>query len=704
MTTAEVAPLPLPPAEIGEIAFGGRVRERLANVGRRLAAGALAVSAALTGTAVTETVEATPAQADTATVTCQTPGTVCAWGDNERGEFGNGTSDFSTRSPIPITGLKNITAIAGVDAFSRTIALDSGGAVWEWGGDRMYAGHAIQQVAGISNAKAIANGTARYALRSDGRVMAWGDNGSGQLGNGEYNVEDNNPPVQVKGLGGISAIASGSSTGYALHADGTVYAWGEGLHGELGNGVYRANSLPVKVQELKDIVSITASARNGFALDSHGDVWAWGSSDLDLLGEGVHVDASIPRKVEGLSDIQSLSATSLGLTVYALSSSGKVWAWGFNALGQLGDGRECFSGATSSGPVLVDGLPKVVSLGAGVNNGYAIGSDGSKWSWGQNNAGQLGNPDIAIGTCSKPVQIQGLGRATALAGGIDAGFAMIGDPSAPIPRKKRYVALGDSYSSGEGAPSPKFLAGTDVKGNQCHRSSAAYPELVYKATMKKYAEFIFKACSGARIQDFYRSNQGNKNEPKQLSWLDKETELVTFTIGGNNLGFKEVIQYCATRHLAGDPTCQQKYGKMIDQRLKTLASTNPKAEDALPALYQAVKKTAPNATILAEGYTRIFPVNPPKTCATGLPSRNFGRTDMLWLNAQTEKLNAVIKKAATARGIVYVDNSNAFRGHELCTSVPYVNRILVGPNTIPWSFHPKISGHKELAAIAIKKL
>lgn len=279
------------------------------------------------------------------------------------------------------------------------------------------------------------------------------------------------------------------------------------------------------------------------------------------------------------------------------------------------------------------------------------------------------------------------------------------------PSTHTYVALGDSYSSGEGAPNPNYLPGTDdhTIPNLCHRSTAAYPWLTHKATSNTYPTFVFRACSGATIQDFSNSNQeGNKGEPAQQSWLNSYTRLVTLSIGGNNVGFADVLSYCAVRiPFNHRTTCEAKFSQQVDAAIARISATgSPKNPYTLPYLYKTIKSDAPNAKILVLGYPRLFPINPPITCATGIPGSTFRQSDMVWLNNEGAKLDNVIKKAAVQAGLTFVDTYNAFNGHELCTKAPYVNRAILdatSPGTgfmklVNWSFHPKVAGQQALAA------
>ena len=187
-------------------------------------------------------------------------GTVLAWGDNVDGQLGNGTFTTSN-TPVEVSGLTGVTAIAAGGAFNH---------------------HSL-------------------ALKSDGTVWAWGYNGGGELGNGTYT--DNNTPVEVNGLSGVTAIAGGGFHGLALKSDGTVWAWGYNVSGQLGNGTNTTSNTPVQVSGLSGVAAIAGGDIHSLALKSDGTVWAWGYNLDGELGNGTYTDSNTPVEVSGLSGV-----------------------------------------------------------------------------------------------------------------------------------------------------------------------------------------------------------------------------------------------------------------------------------------------------------------------------------------------------------------------------------------------------------------
>jgi alpha-tubulin suppressor-like RCC1 family protein len=278
----------------------------------------------------------------------------------------------------------------------------------------------------------------QYALRADGTVVAWGKNDTGQLGNGwkTGNGGGSVVPVRVLGLTGVTAIASGQLTGYALREDGTVWAWGWNGTGQLGNGGTDNSSVAAPIPGLTGVVAIGSSWGTGYAVRADGTVWAWGGNGYGELGNGSIGDSSVPVQVSGLTGVTAVSGDSGGDGVHALRGDGTVWAWGANYYGQLGNGQPCdpFGGGlcASRVPVQVSGLTGVTGIDAGRYNGYALRGDGTVLAWGSSYRGALGNGvecEEMSHACvsSVPVQVSNLSDVTQIASFSYGAFALRAD-------------------------------------------------------------------------------------------------------------------------------------------------------------------------------------------------------------------------------------------------------------------------------------
>ncbi|HEX8869104.1 MAG TPA: SGNH/GDSL hydrolase family protein [Lentzea sp.] len=220
---------------------------------------------------------------------------------------------------------------------------------------------------------------------------------------------------------------------------------------------------------------------------------------------------------------------------------------------------------------------------------------------------------------------------------------------APAPFAPEYVALGDSYASGAGA-------GSYVDGS-CRRSSNAYPAL----QGKDFPSFKFVACSGATTRSL----------KSQFKALTPGTTLVTITIGGNDLGFVDVLTTCV---LKGDKSCETRVGKARDF-----------ARDELPArldaTYSTIEEAAPNAQLVVLGYPRLF--TPNDECRTLSVRKRRA------LNDAADELSGVIAAAAGRAGARYVDVREAFADHGVCADEPWINALV---NPVDDSYHPNKTG------------
>lgn len=306
------------------------------------------------------------------------PGGAFGWGGNTRGQLGNGTIAASD-VPVAVSGLGEVTAVSGGADFG-------------------------------------------LALLSAGTVMAWGENGFGQLGGGSSD-ELSDVPVAVGGLSEVTAIAAGGNHSLALLRDGAVMAWGYNAFGQLGDGSAGGSSdVPVAVSGLSEVMAIAAGYNYSLALLHNGTVMAWGLNEFGALGTGTSAGSSnpTPAPVGGLSDVTAIAA-GLGGVSTALLSNGTVMDWGYGGQGELGDGTE----ASSDVPVAVSGLSEVIALPNG-GTSMALLRDGTVMDWGNGSSGQLGN-GVGGASSDVPVAVSGLTGVTAIAGGFEHRLALLGD-------------------------------------------------------------------------------------------------------------------------------------------------------------------------------------------------------------------------------------------------------------------------------------
>jgi lysophospholipase L1-like esterase len=236
------------------------------------------------------------------------------------------------------------------------------------------------------------------------------------------------------------------------------------------------------------------------------------------------------------------------------------------------------------------------------------------------------------------------------------------------------VALGDSYSSGEG--NPPF----DARAGSCDRSAAAWPYLL--ASMHTGRTVAVLACAGARSAALTQPFKGQPAQVHQLAALPKAPDVVTITIGGNDAGFSAVLVSCVLYRCFwdGNETRRQNY---IKNDLPAV----------LTADYKAVKAAAPKSRVLVVGYPTIFPRSRSDSVACPWLEDRERRQ----LNSLGSELDSVMRRAAAKAGVDFVSTTGALRGHELCTRDPWMHPIGLNPLESGYGAHPLPAGQRAIA-------
>lgn len=249
-------------------------RRRAVRLGRLASIGCVIVAASAAAVAL-------PAQASVAgpKPSASTTSHLWSWGDGQDDNLGTGNdSNAVLPKAVPAFASTQVTQVVTPTFFSPVLALTTGGNIWAWGegtlgngstGSTSFSNKPVEltglpdtsQIAATTlDGGALANAGTYYALNTDGTLYAWGYGKHGELGNGS--LASVKKPVRVKGLTGVKQVVTGGDTAYALLSDGSVYAWGQGKAGQLGNGGKSVSDVPVKVS-LPGNVSQLASFCSG---------------------------------------------------------------------------------------------------------------------------------------------------------------------------------------------------------------------------------------------------------------------------------------------------------------------------------------------------------------------------------------------------------------------------------------------------------
>jgi uncharacterized repeat protein (TIGR02543 family) len=304
-------------------------------------------------------------------------GRVFTWGQNTSGQLGDGTT-VSRQTPVDITSLfdlyndeyiTNIDLGGAMNFGGHSAALTSDGRVFTWGdnnygqlGDGTTTDRLIPKEItygfSLNDGETITQislgSTHSAALTSDGRVFTWGHNSLGQLGDGT--TINSNSPIDITAqflLGetdNIANISLGTSFSSAISINGQVFTWGYRDSGQLGNGATGngMSSTPINITNNfallpgENVNSITLGGAHAIALTSHGNVFVWGRNNSSQLGDGTTTNKYKPFKITTFFNFnfgEVITDIDLGYEhSIAVTSDGRVFTWGDNNYGQLGDG------------------------------------------------------------------------------------------------------------------------------------------------------------------------------------------------------------------------------------------------------------------------------------------------------------------------------------------------------------------------------
>jgi alpha-tubulin suppressor-like RCC1 family protein len=274
-----------------------------------------------------------------------------------------------------------------------SLALQTNGSLWAWG-----ANHFGQLGIGSTNLQRTpapvgsdsnwfqveAGATHTLALKRDGSLWAWGANNVGQLGFGNTNATS--VPLRVGGESAWVEIRAGGFFSLARRADGSIWAWGANNNGQLGLSTTANRSSPTMVGTNLDWAALSAGVGHSMALTTNGTLWAWGQNNFGQLGNST--DTPAIGLVQIGTDTDWLLPEAGNFHSFALKINGALFAWGANTNGQLGNGQSEPGPNVSPIAIATDMTWRAIDASM-----HSIGmtTDGRVWAWGWNSHGQVGD-------------------------------------------------------------------------------------------------------------------------------------------------------------------------------------------------------------------------------------------------------------------------------------------------------------------------
>lgn len=327
-------------------------------------------------------------------IVLETDKSVWTTGRNDHGQLGTG--NYLNKDVLQNTGLTNIDVIAR--GYDHSMAIDEEGTLWIWGNNRfgqLGIGHTSDVLKPLKNSApqkfAQCEGGYDHSIFLDKKGLVWasGHNEFGELGN--LNLINSNVLVAVreengKQLGNIEQIVSVGYHTLALDSTGSIFSWGANYYGELGHFNYDIQPFAAKVESLQHITSIAVGWSHSVALNEKGEVFVWGAKASTYAGETETKTAFYDHIIQ-FTDLPKIERIACGSWhSLALDFEGKVWTWGKNKYGMLGNGTT----KNEEFPIQMVGVDKAASIGGGCFQSMVVDSAGNIFTCGDNAFGQLG--------------------------------------------------------------------------------------------------------------------------------------------------------------------------------------------------------------------------------------------------------------------------------------------------------------------------
>jgi alpha-tubulin suppressor-like RCC1 family protein len=320
------------------------------------------------------------------------------WGLNGFGQLGINATTNRTTPVTTFLGGTNWKSVGG--GGNHTAAIKTDGTLWVWGNngfgglgtnDSTARSIPVTTRLGGTNWKSVTGGSSHTAaIKTDGTLWTWGLNGSGQLGINDTTIRST-PVTTILGGTNWKSVACGSSHTAAIKTDGTLWVWGSNASGQLGINAITIRSTPVTtILGGTNWKSVACGSSHIVAIKTDGTLWVWGDNARAQLGINDILNRTTPVTTF-LGGTNWKSVTGGSNHTAAIKTDGTLWVWGLNTFAQLGI-NDILTRTTPVTTIL--GGTNWKSVTGGSSHTAAIKTDGTLWTWGFNGSGQLGINDI----------------------------------------------------------------------------------------------------------------------------------------------------------------------------------------------------------------------------------------------------------------------------------------------------------------------
>ena len=403
------------------------------------------------------------------TATITEKGDLYMWGFNRDGQLGDGTN---TAKYTPSKVMSNVKSFEMQEEYCA--AITKNGDLYTWGNDFGFTlGNGISAYDNNYKPYKIMSDVVKVAIysshnaaiKANGDLYMWGYNTNGQLGNGTTDIQD--APVKVLSDVKDVLLMGGSSCGQytaAIKNNGDLYMWGKNSEGQLGNGTTTNQLKPVKV--LSKVVSVHAETNAAYvaAITQDGSLYMWGENNKGQLGNGSTTGFSEVRPVKILSDVSSIDM--YNGHVAALTKNGDLYSWGYNVSGTVGDGTGGLAAGNKVSPVKV--LSDVKEFKLTSDNSAALTTDGKLYIWGDNMYGLVGDGTGGFGNELRTYPVLAMENVKAFDIGADNSSALTEDGSLYVWGENTFGQIGN------GTVGTKFYTPVKVLEDVCYYDLSDY--------------------------------------------------------------------------------------------------------------------------------------------------------------------------------------------------------------------------------------